>query len=237
VALPEFALDQMINRHGLSLDGKSKIVEELRPLIGVATSPLQRSLFVAHFAEKLGLTAGQLDAHFKRTSEPLVELQTLPTRNVRERQVAPLSMAQRQLIEFMILQPQYFFKLAEGGLRDSLIGGIGEMLFLELESLLKTNPQAEPEELLTALPEGAERCLVADLLLRVSASTSGESENSSGEGIVDLLEYLRKFQLKKQSDDLMQRIRSAEKAGDQPLMQKLMMEKIEITRKLHELTL
>ena len=63
VSLPEFALDRMIQEHGLTLDGKSRIVEALRPLVAAAASPLQRSVFVSHFAEKLGMAPGQLDTH------------------------------------------------------------------------------------------------------------------------------------------------------------------------------
>lgn len=233
VALPEFALNQMTERHGLTLDGKSKILEELKPLIAAAVSPLQRSLFVAHFAEKLGLTAGQLDANFERPSEPNAEPQAQPAKKTMTEQIVPLAMAQRQLVEFMILQPRYFFQLAEAGLRSCLAGGIGEMLFLELERLLIANPLAEPEELLTVLPEGAERSLVADLLLRAPIHSSEGDENSSGDEIADLLEYLRKFQLKKESENLLQRIELAEKTGDHNILQELMVEKVKITRKLH----
>ncbi|MBU1566643.1 MAG: DNA primase [Proteobacteria bacterium] len=233
VALPEFALDQMTERHGLTLDGKSKILGELKPLIAAAASPLQRALFVSHFAEKLGLTVDQLDANFERASELPTEPQSRPVKKVKTEQVGPLAMAQRQLVEFMILQPRYFFKLAEAGLRNCLAGGIGEMLFLELECLLTANPQAEPEELLTVLAEGAERSLVAELLLRTPVHSSKEDENSSDNEIADLLEYLQKFQLKKQSDELMQRIELAEKTGDHYILQELMAEQVKITRKLH----
>lgn len=233
VALPEFALDEMINRHGLSLDGKTRIIEELRPLIAAAVSPLQRTLFVAHFAEKLGLAAGQLDAGLEPAVEVRPEPQNQPEQFARQEPKAPLSMAQRQLIEFMILQPQCFSRLAEGGLRESLVGGIGEILFLQLETLLKNKPLAEPEDLLTCLPEGAERSLVADLLLCASAGKSEGSEGNVAEGMNDLLDYLHKFRLKKQSDDLLQRIQGAESAGDHQLLERLMTEKNEITRKFH----
>ncbi len=233
VALPEFALSQMLEKHGLTLDGKSKILEELKPLIAAAVSPLQRSLFVAHFAEKLGLTADQLDANLERPSKLVTEAQANQPVKTRTEQMVPLAMAQRQLVEFMILHPRHFFRLAEGGLRCCLAGGIGEMLFLELEQLLAGNPQAEPEELLTALPEGAERSLVADLLLRSPVHSSEGEENSSVDEIADLLEYMRKFQLKQQSEDLMQRIEQAEKSGDLRIIQELMVEKVLITRKLH----
>lgn len=233
VALPEFALDQMIDRHGLTLDGKSKILEELKPLIAAAVSPLQRSLFVAHFAEKLGLAASQLDVSLDRASEPNVNSQAQPTKKNRAEPVMPLAMAQRQLVEFMILHPQFFPQLAEGGLRQGLVGGIGELLFLELQSLLAKNPQAEPEELLTVLPDGVERSLVADFLLRAPVHSSEGDEKNSCDELAEFLLYLRKFQLKEQSADVMQRIQMAEKAGDQHLLQELLAEKIKITSKLH----
>ena len=233
VTLPEFALDQMIDRHGLTLDGKSKILEELKPLIAAAVSPLQRSLFVSHFAEKLGIAAGQLDAGLERASEPSVASQVVPSQKARAEQMVPLVMAQRQLVEFMVLNPPYFFRLAAGGLRTCLAGGIGEILYLEMERLLKENPQAEPEELLTVLPEGAERSLVADLLIRSPAHSSTGDEKCSEDEIVELLDYMQKFQLKKRSDELMLSIIQAEKAGDHNLLQELMFEKVEIARKLH----
>ena len=234
VALPEFALDQMIERYGLTLDGKSKILQELKPLIAAAVSPLQRSLFVAHFAEKLGLDAAQLDAGFEPIVNSPVEIHVQQVqKKIGPQKVVPPAMAERQLVEFMVLNPNYFSRLAEGGLRNCLAGGIGEMLYLELESLLTKKPHAEPEDLLTVLPEGAERNLVSDLLLKASMHFAGEDSKSTDDEFIDLLAYMRKFQLKKQSDDLMQCIIQAEKAGDYNLLQKLMLEKVEITRKLH----
>lgn len=234
VALPEFALDQMISQHGLTLDGKSKILEELKPLIATAVSPLQRSLFVAHFAEKLGLAASQLDANLGPAPETIAESHPLPIQPNRREQAVPLAMAQRQLVEFMILHPQFFLQLAEAGLRGCLAGGVGEILFLELQSLLAINPQTEPEELLTVLPEGVERRLVAELLLNASASLPENDEKNSTDELAEFLLYLRKFQLKKQSAEIMQRIQLAEQAGDQSLLLQLMAENIKITSKLHD---
>lgn len=234
VALPEFALDQMISQHGLTLDGKSKILEELKPLIATAVSPLQRSLFVAHFAEKLGLAASQLDANLDPAPETIAESHPLPIQPNRREQAVPLAMAQRQLVEFMILHPQFFLQLAEAGLRGCLAGGVGEILFLELQSLLAINPQTEPEELLTVLPEGVERRLVAELLLNASASLPENDEKNSTDELAEFLLYLRKFQLKKQSAEIMQRIQLAEQAGDQSLLLQLMAENIKITSKLHD---
>ena len=60
--LPEFALQQFIDRHGTTLDGKFKIIEELRPLIGAAASPVQRDMMVRHFGTVLGIDTDRLAA-------------------------------------------------------------------------------------------------------------------------------------------------------------------------------
>ena len=234
VSLPEFALNRMIQAHGLTLDGKSKIVEELRPLISAATSSLQRSVFIAHFAEKLGMAAEQLDAYLEKSPKTESPVKNSPRRKIREEQSVPLTISQKQLVEFMILKPQFFLKLEEAGLRQCLAGGMGEILFLQQKSLLLDNPEAEPEELLTVLPEGAERNFVAELLLRPSLSSTDQNEDRQNEELTDLIQYLQRFQLKKSGDELLQRIQGAETDGDERLLQELMVERVAIIRKLHD---
>ncbi|EKD38553.1 MAG: hypothetical protein ACD_75C00697G0005 [uncultured bacterium] len=234
VSLPEFALNRMIREHGLTLDGKSKIVEELRPLISAAASPLQRSVFISHFAEKLGMAAAQLDAHLGTPARSMPVVREAAPRKVQDERPVPLSMAQRQLVEFMILQPRFFSRLEEAGLRQCLAGGLGEILFLQQKSLLEGNPDAEPEELLTVLPEGAERNLVADLLLRPPVCSSDGDEERPKEELADLLLYLRRFHLKKNGDELLQRMQHAERDGNATLLQELMLEQVAIHRKLHD---
>ncbi|NOR26455.1 MAG: DNA primase, partial [Desulforhopalus sp.] len=109
-SLPEFVLNRLIQEYGLTLDGKRRIVEELQPLVKAAVSPLQRSVFVSHFAEKLGMPTEQLNGHL---DPPLLNRGPSPSsvpaaRKDREERIVPLSMPQRQLVEFMILQPKFF---------------------------------------------------------------------------------------------------------------------------------
>ncbi len=232
-SLPEFALNRLIEEFGLTLEGKSRIVEELQPLVKAAVSPLQRSVFVSHFAEKLGIPTEQFAEHLDFPAENPVVSASPPLKKNRVEQSAPLSMPQKQLLEFMILQPKYFYKLEEAGLRECLAGGVGEILFLQLKGLIAKNPEAEPEELLTVLPEGAERTLVKDLLLRASIGSHLGSEEDSRDEFSDLLDYLDRNRLKKDSEDLMERMQLAQQNGDSELLQELMIEKMEITRKLH----
>ncbi len=232
-SLPEFVLNRLVQEYGLDLDGKRRIVEELRPLVKAAVSPLQRSVFISHFAEKLGMAMEQFSGHL---DTPLLNSRPSPVAPVkknREERIIPLSIPQRQLVEFMILQPKFFSRLEDGGLRDCLSGGVGEVLFLQLKGLLAQNPDAEPEELLTLLPGGAERTLVADLLLRAPDNSQGDNGDEARQEFADLLDYLNKYHLKKSSAELMKRMQRAEQEGDSGLLLELMMEKIEITNKLH----
>ncbi len=233
LSLPEFALAEMIERHGLTLDGKSRIIEDLRPLVGAAASPLQRSLFLAHFSEKLGIAAGELDANLERTPQQPAEPPTVMTRKRQVERVLPVSMAQRQLVEFMILHPRFYSRLAEAGLRECLVGGIGEALFLQLGSLLAGNPEMEPEELLTVLPEGAERSLVSELLLRAPIRPAEDDDAIVDQELSGIIEFLWKSQLKQSAAELMQRIHQAETAGDVRRLQELMVKSDEITKRIH----
>ncbi|PID73050.1 MAG: DNA primase, partial [Desulfobacterales bacterium] len=148
--LPEFMLQQLIIEHGMGLDGKRKILDALAPLVDAAASPLQRSLFQAHFADKLGIPAEQFAGYENRKGmvpplpgEPAEEYGEFPKIQVRERdtpEIDPcrLSMPQKQLVEYMVLHPADFGLLADRGLQEMLSGTIGEILFLELSKLLES---------------------------------------------------------------------------------------------------
>ncbi|MFW2368715.1 MAG: DNA primase [Desulforhopalus sp.] len=231
-SLPEFVFNYWVNQYGLTLDGKRQIIGELQPLVKAATSRLQRSLFEAHFAEKLGMEVRQLAGQF---DGPAVNEKPIPARTKvakKSEKPVPLTIPQRQLLEFMILQPAYFTRLEKEGLRDCLTGSVGEVLFLQLRRLLADNPDAEPEELLTVLPDGEERSMVAGLLLAASKHGTTGGGGEPRDELVDLLEYLRKFQLRKSSGDLVQRMQVAQEEGNLQLVQELALEKVEVDRKL-----
>ena len=233
-SLPEFALNHFIAEYGLTLDGKRKIIDQLQPLIKAAVSPLQRSVFVAHFAEKLAIGAEQLAGHLDAAVANSAPPPVASAKKSSGDRIVPLSIAQRQLVEFMILQPRFFAQLENEGIRQCLTDGLGEILFLQLKSLLAKKIDAEPEELLTLLPEGAERSLVAELLQRAPLAVTENPDDDCREELAELLDYLRKYHLRKNSEELLVRMQQAQQDGNAALLQELMVQKINITRKLHE---
>lgn len=227
-ALPEFTLQYLLAEYGGGLDGKRKIIEELQPLAAAATSPLQRALFVAHFAEKLGLPKEQLEAGLaKPASAPPVERQPAAPRQ----ENVPPTMAQRQLLTYMIHNPRHFRALAEAGIRDCLAGSLGEVVFLAMNKLMVEKPQVEPEDLLTILPEGPERQLVAALLVAPLAGPVGE-EAEGGEELADFLQYLSRCRLKNEATRLLRQLKEAERDGDLRRLETLLAEKGELDKRL-----
>jgi len=236
--LPEFLVKRLIARHGLHLDGKSRILEELRPLIQAAVSPLQRSLFISHFAGELGMSGNELERFLAAApvKQQAVGERIAPVAGRRAVEATvPLSLAQKQLIEFMILHPQYLTALDEAGLQDFLAGSIGEVVFLQYRKMLADNSAAEPEELLSFLPDGAERKMVSEFLLNAHAENDPENEDGRRQQLREAELFLRKRRLRTQAQDLLVKICEAERAGDEARVTQLLMEQVGITQKIHEI--
>lgn len=238
-SLPEFVFRQLVAEFGLTLDGKSKIVEALRPLVKAASSPLQRTVVIAHFAEQLGLSSDQLDKMLEgpaAVSPPEEPAAAVPRSTRREERVEPLTSAQKRLVAFMVLNPRFFGRLEQGGLRECLAGSVGEILFLQLRNLIETRGEIEPEDLLSVLPEGVERALVAELLFDARGSAIATESSAHGEAeIRELVEWMRGYSLQRASDSVLKRIGEIQAGGDFAQLQDLLREKQRIDRELQGL--
>ncbi|MDO8946818.1 MAG: DNA primase [Desulfocapsaceae bacterium] len=211
--LAEFALAKMIEEHGLTLDGKSRIVEELRPLVQAAASPLQRSVVIAHFSEKLGIATQQLtdllSAHSSLPSPVKVQPRELNRPVQAGRGKSGLNGLQNRLVGHMVRHPRHFVKLEKAGLRQQLAFSVGEILFLQIKGLCDKNQEFEPEDLLAALPEGEERALVAEIQKVMKDDPAREAYARAEKDLVELLLLLKKEELLEMSRKLYSEIKSA----------------------------
>ena len=234
--LPEFMFDHLVQEHGLSLDGKSRIVDGLKPLFHSASSSLQRSVILAHFAEKLGLGVVDLESNLRGSAQrvqQVVPVAREPMRRERpSEKVVGLDSAQKDLVQFMILNPSYFHELQDAGIREILQGTVGEILFLQMMSMVAEDKIFEPEELLNTLATGPERVVLAEILLEAESALGVDRD--SRETFLELVEYLSTNLLKKKSMDLLKQIQIAERQGDKELLQNLLVEKIATDIKLQE---
>lgn len=233
--LPEFAFDYYVEQYGLSLDGKTQIIEELKPLVKAASSTLQRSVIVSHFAEKLNLDVGSLEKNLVAEGaaqivkpeiiKPKVKVQRATHR------IEPLTKVQASFVKFMVLNPDFFGQLMEIGIRSLLEGSLGEIIFLQMESMQKTDNAFEPEELMAALPAGAERQIVSEFLLAADESPDhGDAEKE----LVELEEFLGLSLLKDRRSELDRKLQSLNGSTDIDMWQELMKEKMEVDAKLQD---
>ena len=227
--LAEFIFTQLVSEYGMTLAGKSRIIDELRPLVQAAESPLQRSVVISHFGQKLGISPEQLAVSLagEREAHPSVSSPVVP------RKASPLTPAQKRLAGFLVMYPLALPRLEDAGIREYLTGGIGEILFLQIRSLLEKGGDVQPEDLLAVLPDGGERDFVTEMLLKAPSLNHHTPDGDGLEGeIAELMEWLRLEQLKGLSGELLKKINTMQRDCDPADLEVLLQRKQKVDREL-----
>jgi hypothetical protein len=184
---------------------------------------------VRHFGTVLGIDTDRLAAELVPGNEtppgPPAEVRK-PQKTSRQ---SGLDGALRSIVGFMVKNPHHFERLLDHGIDAVLAGTAGEMICLQLKSLIRDKEATtlDPEELFSELPRGEERALVASILTEVSPDDEVD-DNNSDTMLDDVLQWLNRQRLKQRSDELMQRIREAEKVQDGDLLKELLQEKMHV---------
>ncbi|MFA6499100.1 MAG: DNA primase [Desulfurivibrionaceae bacterium] len=223
--LPEFVFDKLVAQYGLTVAGKTKIVAELQELIkAIGDQQLQRTLFVSHFAKKLGLTPQQLLAGVI-TPPPANSQAARPTAS-QGKDEAKLPMKQRQLLEFLLAYPEYLPAFLEAGLEEIIMNQFG----LAILHLLKRQPDLSGgSEQLLEFATGQERSFISRLLI----STPLHSEEMREQMAQGMLRWLSTTRLKAKQERLTQQSSEARQTQNAQLEMELMTKKIQINRALH----
>lgn len=224
LSLPEFVFDKLVEQHGQTVAGKAKIVEELKPIIqAIGNQHLQQTIFVSHFSKKLGLSEAQLlgGLHIEKPKEqrpaaprPAEDESTLP-------------MKQRQLLEFLVVYPEYVQDFLAAGIEDIVINRFG----INILNLLKTLPagqQTGPEQLLD-MATGAERAFISKLLISTPSHSDELRENMARE----MAGWLKANSMKAKKELLIKRITAAHQAKDEQLVQELVSQKQQMDEGVH----
>lgn len=232
--LPEFLVTKLVERYGLSLDGKNSIIAALLPLLETARSDLQKQVMAAHFASILNVEPQSLIAQSPGTvyhrSAPAV-----PVKRVAEQPFsAPyrsLTSGARRVLAHLIINPHHYNTLAESGLSGVLAGTIGEVVELQLKKLLSEGEKLiQPEDLLSAMIPGEEREFVAAILLE--PPITGGQELSRGEPnreeLKEIKDWLERHQLDRRSNALLKKITDLQESGDFSELETLLQQKAAI---------
>lgn len=224
-SLAEFVFRQLVEQHGQSVEGKGKVVQELKPIIEAITDPLQRKIFVAHFSEQLGITTNEMLTAYRPPTPPVAtrETTTKPTPAPIER----LPIIQRQLIEFLILYPEYLQQFTEAGIDDLVTHPAVQTILDALRAQSEGETHPAPEQILPSLAD-AERNFVSKLLISTPAFSDEDKELEAEEKIA----WLMKTTLTNQRKRLTRLINEAQQSQDIPLCMELIAQKRAIEERL-----
>jgi DNA primase len=223
--LAEFAFDTLVREHGLTLAGKNKIIGELKLLIQESADPEQRALMVAHFSEKLGISPGYLLSGQKAVKTQAVSVDSSPPQGL-----SSLPKQEKQLVDFLILYPEYFGELKKAGLVN-IIEEPAVVRFIGLLEQISGGASCQPEQLLEVATDEDERGYIIHLLTR-GLPQEAEQENDHSRRMYDeLVQWLHSVAHKRAAADLQQQINRAEGLGNIELLMDLIRRKQEMEQK------
>ncbi len=221
--LAEFVFDALARRHGMTLDGKGRIVGELQQIVAAADDAVQRSLMVSHFSEMLGLAPAQFEAGLRGTPAKRPQAERSSRESLRD-----LPRKQRQLIDFLILYPEYFPQLLEAGV-EKVISNQEIMHIFSCLKELSRQGHLTPDRLLTALPEeSGGRRYVAELLIAGSPGSAEDPGQEARQMCSEVLRWLQAEMRQQEGAGLQEQINEAQRSGDTELLMKLLARKQEM---------
>jgi DNA primase len=217
LSLPEFVFNHFVSLHGLSLEGKGKIIRELQPIIrAIGNRNLQQTLFVAHFSKKLGVNPDAMSGHF---SKPISGRKD----EVKSATVQNLPAQHRQLLEFLLVYPDVLPRFVEAGLEEISMSDLARDIIGHIAYFAEVGVDMTPERLLDSI-EGPHKSLVSEFLLAASQYSEEAKEAMTSE----MESWLRRKALEKSKAQVVRQINQAQQQGDDLLMMQLLEKKKEM---------
>ena len=238
-ALPilEFAFEHLKDKHGVSMTGKGKILEELEPLIHASgSSPFQQSVLISEFSNKLGLDPEQVMQGFKTAAKKKTQARSVRSvvgsdKEEKAKVSAPLPRKQAQLLEFLIFYPRFLKRFLEAGIEEILVQYPAKQILEALAKLSEEKELTGPEQLMEALPEAMERSYVSRLLMS-SPFLGQDDPEVIDEMAEEMLVWLVRYRFKKEINLLSEEIRIAQENQDSKVLDELLLRKAELNKYL-----
>jgi DNA primase len=221
VSLPEFVFTQLAEKHGLGLEGKARIATELHSLAGeIGDNQLQKTVFIAHFSEKLGIPLSQLE----QTSSGPARIREIQAKIVPANSPDHLPLKQKQLLEFLIIFPEYLQIFLEAGIEDVVVSNMGQNILNHLLTYVQGG-NGSLDQLLD-LAEGPEKAFISRLLINSPSYSDEDREKIAAEKAA----WLKKNRHTDRKESLTKQIKAAQQVGDDKLLMELIARKIDLTK-------
>jgi DNA primase len=222
-----FMVESAVDKHGLSIDGKVRIVNDLKAAILSIDDPIARSLRVKHLAERIGVDETVLLQKIRQATPATAKGVRRPDRP--DVSATPESAAvhgetyrmERQMVAMMLQFPEMIKEVRRRRLMDSFtdpeLAEIGRGI-----SDHYSNTGGDVASLVSRWEEPRKKAVVARLSLT--------NEHWDKDGCMNLIHQFE-TSIRRQDKALLKRIEAAEKSGDVDLLATLLQEKQQQARK------
>ena len=207
-----FLMDVAIKKHGLSLEGKLRIIQEMEEPLSTLTDGLTRVSAIKEMAERTGIDESAIREKFRQARRPFTEKAAgkLPD---------PGNKFDRQLIAMMLQFPDIIPVLVEKNLiaciSDPLLKSAGNDILVCYRKLDNT-----PEQI-NDLPSTVLMAAENDEKKRLIAAYSIQKHEWDLDGCRKLIEQIERNQKRDNLRLLRQRMKAAEESGEQELLRQL----------------
>jgi DNA primase len=223
----DYLIDRARQMHpARTADAKVKAMNFLLPHIRRMPSALQRDEFAADAAQKLGIDSAILRQELRQAAASRVE-------SVRSHAHDPASETERILLRALVLDdndPARIIASSRLAEHPEWYDGLPSSAILEALSLAPA-----PENPLDAAPDQSSRVLLARALEHSAEPADGATPQASlAEQVEDALHTLKRRHLERRQRETRTLIAEAERRGDEPMIAKLIQEKLQLDRQLRE---
>jgi DNA primase len=231
-SLMSFLIDSAVKKHGLSIEGKIRVISELNEPLASISDNVARSLYIKELAESINIDESVVREKIRKISvrkkdrskrstwsnNDLARSQhkTGASDNVQGKALkGKWDRLERQIITMMLQFPQILSKISERDIinlfEDNDLKSIGQLLMK-----YKKRPEIRVSDIMNLIEDKEQRDMVASLAI-------GEDiwNHEACLGIINRFESIRK----KNKNTLIDKIKAAEKNNDVELIDKLLNQK------------
>jgi len=221
-----FLIDTSVKRHGLSIEGKLRIVQDVAPLLAEIKDIVARSLYIRELSERIGIDESAINEKivgiqrnsrpvspgFGSDREPIAKPYETEFKDIKSEQWR----MERQMISMVLQFPEIINEFRENDLIDyfenKTLRHIGQLI---LENDNKNAQTAS--DLISIIESDPLKKIIADLAM-------GEEGSWVKEGCLQLINQFLTIK-KRAKASLSQRIKMAEALNDDSLLESLLKEK------------
>ncbi|NNG01658.1 MAG: DNA primase [Desulfobacteraceae bacterium] len=227
-----FLTESAIQQHGQSVEGKLRIVDELKIPLSQISDSMARSLYIQQVSERLGIDETAILKKIREATRPsnrpnpqMVRNSSVskrrsentddPPENTDLHDFQAVNRLERRILSMMLQYPEMIDEIRIRNLvnqfEDARLKSIGGKLLRKSEAL-----QVKDFDILGDFENDTEKSFIASLII--------EEELWDRNGCMRLLNQYE-ISLKRRKKELMQQIRAAEEQNDLELLQQLLKEK------------